>query len=175
MTGRPADSARTGTVVVVPCFNEEQRFDDLAFLDLVSAGHIRLVLVNDGSTDGTGLILEQLVHKSDAIEMLRLPRNMGKAEAVRRGMCCAIESGARIVGYFDADLATPTTELLRLVRTLESREDLMGVFGFAWHCWAARSSAALFGTTPAGYSPPSHRWRSVWPSTTRNVAPRCSE
>jgi dolichyl-phosphate beta-glucosyltransferase len=129
MTDRPGDSCGTGTVIVVPCFNEERRFPGLAFLDLVGDGGIRLLFVDDGSTDGTGSLLEQLARKSDGIEILRLPHNMGKAEAVRRGLRQAIENGAGVVGYFDADLATPTTELRRLLGALEARPELMGVFG----------------------------------------------
>ncbi len=128
MAGRTDDSPRAETVIVVPCFNEESRFEGLAFLDLVDAG-VRLLFVDDGSTDGTGRILEQLSHKSEGIGLLRLDHNMGKAEAVRLGMRQAIGDGADVVGYFDADLATPTDELLRLVRTLESRTELAGVFG----------------------------------------------
>ncbi len=116
-------------MVVVPCFNEQRRFEDLAFLDLVGSGGTRLLFVDDGSTDGTGGILEQLALKSDAIEVEHLPHNLGKAEAVRRGMCRAIQNGADIVGYFDADLATPTSELLRLIHVLEAHEGLNGVFG----------------------------------------------
>ena len=47
---------------------------------------------------------------------------MGKAEAVRRGLQRAIESGAEIVGYFDADLSTPGSELIRMVGILRSED-----------------------------------------------------
>ncbi len=116
-------------VVVVPCFNEEHRIDERAFLDLVETREIRLLFVNDGSTDGTSDLLERLRGQAEGIGVLELPRNMGKAEAVRRGLQLAIESGADIVGYFDADLATPGSELLRMVRILEERRDLVAVFG----------------------------------------------
>ncbi len=129
MTSPPADPSAAGTVVVVPCFNEERRFDDLAFLQLAAAGGIRLLFVDDGSTDRTGEILDQLALKSADIEVVHLARNNGKAEAVRRGLQQAIESGAAVVGYFDADLATPTTELLRLLHELDAHHELNGVLG----------------------------------------------
>ena len=56
--------------------------------------------------------------------MLSLPRNVGKAEAIRRGLGCSIDAGAEVIGYYDADLATPPEELLRLLALLESRPDL---------------------------------------------------
>ena len=39
--------------------------------------------------------------------MLRLPRNVGKAEAIRQGLLRGIDAGAPILAYYDADLATP--------------------------------------------------------------------
>jgi glycosyltransferase involved in cell wall biosynthesis len=116
-------------MVVVPCFNEEHRLDEEAFLDLVGSGNVRLLFVNDGSTDGTGTLLEKMSQRDGAIVVLDLPHNRGKAEAVRLGLLHAVASGAGIVGYFDADMATPSAELLRMMRTLEARPDLMAVFG----------------------------------------------
>jgi glycosyltransferase involved in cell wall biosynthesis len=116
-------------VVIVPCFNEEKRLDCQAFLALGESGEVRLLFVDDGSTDGTGVALDRLARASAGIDVLSLPRNMGKAEAVRLGCLRAIADGAPIVGYFDADLATPGPELLRMVRTLDARPDLAAVFG----------------------------------------------
>jgi glycosyl transferase family 2 len=56
--------------------------------------------------------------------VLTLAENVGKAEAIRRGLAHAIDSGASIVGYYDADLATPPSELLRLVDVLDSKSEL---------------------------------------------------
>lgn len=122
-------SAGPVPVVVVPCFNEERRIDETAFLDLVGTGEVRLLFVNDGSTDGTRFLLERLERRSERISVLDLPRNMGKAEAVRRGLLRAIESKAEIVAYFDADLSTPGSELIRMVCLLVESTDLVAVFG----------------------------------------------
>ena len=126
------------TVVVVPCFNEERRLDQAAFRSLATSGRVRLLFVDDGSTDRTGDILARMAEDSDAIEVFTLSANAGKAEAVRRGLLVALRGGATSVGYYDADLATPPHELLRLVQRLEDRPDLVGVFG---------SRVALLGST----------------------------
>jgi glycosyltransferase involved in cell wall biosynthesis len=115
--------------VIVPCFNEELRIDEYAYLDLVGSGRVRLIFVNDGSTDGTGRLLEQLSQKSEMIDVLDLSHNQGKAEAVRLGLLRAVDEGAVMVGYLDADLATPGAELLRMLSTLEERTELEAVFG----------------------------------------------
>jgi glycosyltransferase involved in cell wall biosynthesis len=116
-------------IIVVPCFNEENRLDEQAFLDLANSGAIRLLFVDDGSTDGTANSLERFQKKAEAIDVLMLPRNQGKAEAVRGGLRHAVDEGATIVGYLDADLATPGLELLRMIRILVERHELMAVFG----------------------------------------------
>jgi glycosyltransferase involved in cell wall biosynthesis len=116
-------------VVVVPCFNEVHRLNAQAFLNLARSGKIRLLFVDDGSSDGTGPALEELRRLADGIAVLHLPQNMGKAEAVRRGLQRAIDSDANIVGYFDADLSTPGSELIRMTGILAERPDLFAVFG----------------------------------------------
>lgn len=108
-------------VVVVPCFDEEDRLDRSAILRIASGAGLRLVLVDDGSTDGTLAVLRELEAASDAIEVLALDRNRGKAEAVRHGLLHAVGAGAGVVAYYDADLSTPPQELVRLLELLESR------------------------------------------------------
>ena len=107
-------------VVVIPCFNEARRLDVEQLAALAGSERVSLLLVNDGSTDRTADVLAELSSRSDAIRVLELGANVGKAEAVRRGLLRAIDEGAPIVGYFDADLATPPRELLRLLDVLDT-------------------------------------------------------
>jgi glycosyltransferase involved in cell wall biosynthesis len=104
--------------LVVPCYNEAGRLDDNAFLSLVRGGSaIQLLFVNDGSEDTTADRLSALqANETGAITVLMLEHNRGKAEAVRQGLLRALASGAPIVGYQDADLATPVAEVDRLCR-----------------------------------------------------------
>lgn len=111
-------------VVVIPCFDEEERLDTAALLELVADGSLDLVLVDDGSTDRTLELLRELETQSPAIGVLTLPRNVGKAEAVRQGLLLAIDRGAENVAYYDADLSTPPHELQRILRELAARADL---------------------------------------------------
>lgn len=124
--------------VVVPCFDEAERIDTAAFAEL--AGRVdRLLFVDDGSSDGTPDVLDGLVREHPArVEVLSLPRNAGKAEAVRVGMLTAIERGDSIVAYLDADLATPPHELLRLIDIARAQPHRTAVLG---------SRVALLGHT----------------------------
>jgi glycosyltransferase involved in cell wall biosynthesis len=91
---------------------------------------VEFLFVNDGSTDDTVAVLEQLRCASpDTIRILDQPRNRGKAEAVRVGMLEALGTGADFVGFWDADLATPLTALPRFLQTLEDRPEVDVVLG----------------------------------------------
>lgn len=99
-------------LIVVPCYNEEQRLQPRDFLSFVKRGRAQILLVNDGSTDGTETVLRDLKHAGGGdIDAISLERNSGKAEAVRRGLVEALSRGARVVGYLDADLSTPFHEV----------------------------------------------------------------
>ena len=124
------NGVRPRPVIVVPCYNEADRLSPEGFGTLVSSGRIDLLFVDDGSTDDTAAVLERMAGTLGShVEVFPLDENTGKAEAVRRGMLRAIRNGAELVGYFDADLATPPSELLRLVDLAEQRPELVGVLG----------------------------------------------
>jgi glycosyltransferase involved in cell wall biosynthesis len=107
--------------LIVPCYQEAQRFDPEGFAALAALPDVTLVLVDDGSTDATGQRLAAFAARPDVdAEVLVLPRNRGKAEAVRHGLRHALAHGAERVGYADADLATPPAEVGRLIECLES-------------------------------------------------------
>jgi glycosyltransferase involved in cell wall biosynthesis len=97
------------TVIVIPCFNEAGRLEREAFERALAAeARLRFLFVNDGSTDATEAILRELEARHPGrAHVLSLEKNRGKAEAVRRGVLHAMELGAALVGYWDADLATP--------------------------------------------------------------------
>lgn len=80
-----------------------------------------VLFVDDGSDDATPNVVEQAVSGREAASLLRMGTNRGKAEAVRSGMLAAIEEGAEVVGFLDADGATSPQEWLRLVDVLEER------------------------------------------------------
>ena len=122
------ESERVATIVV-PCYNEAKRLDRDALLGLAANPLVRLLFVDDGSTDSTGTLLRELADASDDIAVLSLENNQGKAEAVRRGMGRAFESQSPFIGYYDGDLATPPGELLRLVAAIDARPDVECVLG----------------------------------------------
>jgi dolichyl-phosphate beta-glucosyltransferase len=109
----------TRAAVVIPCFDEADRLAvDVIRAELGRSAEVDLVLVDDGSTDGTRRRLEDVRRSFEArVDVLALERNEGKAEAVRRGVLHALGRKPAYVGYWDADLATPI-EVIEDFRTL---------------------------------------------------------
>jgi glycosyltransferase involved in cell wall biosynthesis len=108
------------TCVIIPCYNEEKRLDTASFLKFIEFNSYDFLFVNDGSTDATHEILLELQNKiPENISILKLKQNKGKAEAVRRGFLTAIENKEyTVIGYMDADLATPLEEIPYLLNQL---------------------------------------------------------
>lgn len=99
--------------LVVPMYNEAERFAEHAgelarFIERFPAGS-ELLLVDDGSSDGTAALAEDFLsaHPSVAGEVLRRP-HLGKGAAVRAGLEAA---GADFAGFCDIDLSTPLHQL----------------------------------------------------------------
>ena len=117
--------------LVIPCYNEASRLDPNTFVRFVHArSDIGLLFVDDGSTDATVRVLEEMVARgAGRVETLLLPRNYGKALAVQRGLVTVIEKQPELIGYWDADLATPLTAIDAFLDVLETRPDIDIVIG----------------------------------------------
>jgi dolichyl-phosphate beta-glucosyltransferase len=105
--------------VVVPCYNEEQRLPRTIeqierYLDGKNAPY-ELILVDDGSVDGTRRVMDAAVHRHDGVRVEALPHNRGKGRALALGVEAA--KGDQIL-LTDADLSTPIEELDKLQAAL---------------------------------------------------------
>ncbi|MDQ3737978.1 MAG: glycosyltransferase [Actinomycetota bacterium] len=122
-------AGRPTTVIVVPCFNEAARLDPDRVHELAErCGTV--LLVDDGSTDATASMLAAISAAAPGTAHIeRLTANRGKAAAVRHGLNVALEGGATVVGYCDADFATPPEEMARLVEELEGDSGIDVVIG----------------------------------------------
>ena len=119
------------TLLVIPAYNEARRLDLQAYERALTAQEgLQLLFVDDGSTDATLALLRAFVAgHPDRIDIRQEPVNLGKAEAVRRGMVQALGSEADFVGFWDADLATPLDELPALIAPLERDPTIHVVLG----------------------------------------------
>jgi len=111
--------------VVIPAYNEALRLRPYLqaitdYLDQRGLGY-EVLVVDDGSVDGTAALVEQLAARHPPIRLIRLSRNSGKGAAVRAGMQSA-QGALRL--FADADGATPIEELPRLEAAVRSGADL---------------------------------------------------
>lgn len=118
------------SLIIVPCYNEERRFKAAAFVRFaLDNPDVSFLFVNDGSTDSTRRLLCDTCQELPAqLSFLQLPENAGKAEAVRQGLVRALATRIPVVGYIDADLATPLDEL-RPMRSIFESPSVELVFG----------------------------------------------
>lgn len=110
--------------IVIPCFNESKRLPvDEYLLFLKQYINILVCFVNDGSDDNTIEILNLLKTKYDKqVEVITSAKNVGKAEAVRRGINhCLDKYSFNYIGYFDADLATPLDACFKLAEQCNNK------------------------------------------------------
>lgn len=118
METRPTDRSPRLSIVV-PLYNER---DNLAPLVAATREALRgedaweMVLVDDGSSDGTGEEIRQLAAADSRIRLIRLARNYGQTIALQAGFD---QARGEIVVSMDGDLQNDPADILRLVRTLE--------------------------------------------------------
>src|SRR6266513_248611 len=110
--------------IVIPCFNEEGRISETLRVKIeylaTNAPKSELIVVNDGSTDGTGAIARKILSETNiATRLLENFPNRGKGAAVRSGLLAAREP----IGLFsDADLSTPIEETPKIIEPIANGE-----------------------------------------------------
>ena len=116
--------------IIVPVFNEERRLPSLLERleadgdSVVSQAGLQLsqvIVVDDGSTDGTAAMLDEFEGLPGRFTALRFERNRGKGAAVREGMLTA---GSSLALMTDVDLSTPLEEVSLLAAALEAGADV---------------------------------------------------
>ncbi|MEA3001075.1 MAG: peptidoglycan-N-acetylglucosamine deacetylase [Sphingomonadales bacterium] len=111
---RPPPEGYGGRIsVLIPCFNEARVIESSVRRVLASRGaDIEVIVVDDGSTDGTAEMVERAFAGDPRFQLLRLP-NRGKAHALNRGL--ALAQGEAIVAL-DADTQFETATIAKLAR-----------------------------------------------------------
>jgi dolichyl-phosphate beta-glucosyltransferase len=124
--------------VVIPAYREEERLAPT--LDVVREyldAHVgtgkddwEVVVVDDGSPDGTAAIALKAAEEEPRIRLVQSETNRGKGNALRIGVVASL--GRRVL-IMDADLATPMEELANLEAALAADENLDAAIGSRAH------------------------------------------
>jgi dolichyl-phosphate beta-glucosyltransferase len=112
--------------IIIPAFNEERRLEKTLarvaeWMDQTGLSY-EVLVVDDGSRDGTHAIAEKFARERPQFFALALAENRGKGAAIRAGF---EKSRGEIVLFSDADLSTPIEELERLHIALQNGADFV--------------------------------------------------
>ncbi len=133
--------------IVIPLFNEQDSLPPLLerlvpILALIDASY-ELILIDDGSTDQTHVLLIAAAKENGRIRILRFTRNFGHQAAVTAGLDCA--TGDCVI-VMDGDLQDPPELLPQMVAFFEQGYDIVSPQRSSRHgeSWCKRKSAVLF-------------------------------
>jgi len=107
--------------IVIPAYNEEARLPStlkavLAYLGSKDLSFVEVIVVDDGSRDGTAALVDRWQQDHRMIRLLKNPGNRGKGYTVRHGI---LDAKGEWILYTDADLSAPIAELDKLLAAAE--------------------------------------------------------
>ncbi len=109
--------------IVVPCYNEGEGLIELVkkcdALAKISNGEF--IFVDNGSTDNTKKILEEIIDSTSHIKLVFVPKNKGYGYGILQGLSA---SSGQIIGWTHADLQTDPSDVLRAVDKFNSYEKI---------------------------------------------------
>ncbi len=108
--------------IIIPAYNEEHRIDSTlkSYNSYFSSiGNYEIIVICDGCTDRTPLIVNEYCSKIPNIKLLTFPRKLGKGGAIMKGFDAAIGNW---VGFTDADEAVAPKDFYGMIKRLEKSE-----------------------------------------------------
>ncbi|MBM3306974.1 MAG: polyprenol monophosphomannose synthase [Candidatus Eisenbacteria bacterium] len=113
-------------MVVIPTYNERQNLARLAPLALGVLPDVRLLVVDDGSPDGTGAFADELAAADPRVRVIHRPRKMGLGSAYVEGFRKALETDAEIIVQMDADFSHDPAVIPELVEAAGTYDVVLG-------------------------------------------------
>jgi dolichol-phosphate mannosyltransferase len=119
-----------GAWLILPTYNEAENIDALvraAHTQLESTGvEHTIIVVDDGSPDGTGEIADRLAAELGPVRVLHRPRKEGLGRAYLAAFAMALAAGAELVLEMDSDFSHDPADLPRLIAASEAADLVLG-------------------------------------------------
>ncbi len=113
-------------VVVVPTYDEAGNLEWIVGRVLAAQPAFHVLVVDDGSPDGTGDIADRLAAADDRVQVVHRTAKAGLGAAYLHGFAVALARGYDVVGEMDADGSHQPEQLHRLREALESADLVIG-------------------------------------------------
>jgi dolichol-phosphate mannosyltransferase len=110
--------------VVVPTYNEHENISSLV-PRILELPRFRVLVVDDGSPDGTGDVVARMAAEDQRVQLLRRPGKLGLGTAYVAGFKRALAEGAEYIFEMDADFSHDPSYLPGLLAAAEERYDLV--------------------------------------------------
>ena len=117
---------RSRALVIVPTYNERENISRLIGAVLEQDDRLEVLVVDDGSPDGTGAIVEALAGRETRIHILKRERKLGLGTAYIAGFRWAIEREYDFVFEMDADFSHDPAHLPQFLRAIENADLVLG-------------------------------------------------
>jgi len=125
-----AYAAVPGAWLILPTYNESENIEAIVGAALehlgAAAGEHRILIVDDGSPDGTGEIADRLAAEHPEVEVLHRPGKGGLGPAYLAGFARALAGGADLVLEMDSDFSHDPADLPRLIAAAENADLVLG-------------------------------------------------
>ena len=119
-------------VVCLPTYDERDNIEPMirALGDVLDTARDRVLVIDDGSPDGTGEIADRLASELPWLDVLHRTAKEGIGRAYLAGFARALESDAQLVLEMDCDFSHDPADVARLIATCEDGADL--ALGSRW-------------------------------------------
>ncbi|MBU1699584.1 MAG: polyprenol monophosphomannose synthase [Candidatus Eisenbacteria bacterium] len=114
------------TLVVIPTYNERENIQVVIPKILDHPYDLQILVVDDGSPDGTGQIVEEMGKSDPRISLLRRPGKMGLGSAYVAGFQRAIEMDVDCVIQMDADLSHDPQAIPEFIEGIKDSDLVVG-------------------------------------------------
>ncbi|HEU4631177.1 MAG TPA: polyprenol monophosphomannose synthase [Gemmatimonadaceae bacterium] len=113
-------------LVIVPTYNERDNVVRLIHNVLAQDPRLEMLIVDDGSPDGTGQMVDDVAEREPRVHVLHRPRKMGLGTAYLAGFTWALERPYDCVFEMDADFSHDPAHLPEFLRSIETADLVLG-------------------------------------------------